>query len=172
VAAAGKPPSTHYQSSGLVEHLNLPSRRRLGQGVKLHPSWWGSHHHAVQGVFTMTGRHRVVRRLSTVYWGTTLNCILPTPSIVHWGTTLNCLLPNRQAQECQTSRHRSAKPAGTAQCQTTRHRSAKLTARRGLGKAVLDGKLYSVGGYVRALHLPTWLTGTTWPRNRGRLWRR
>ena len=62
--------------------LNLPSRRRPGQGVKVHPSWWVSHHHAVQGLFTMTGRHRVVRRLSTVYWGTTLNCILPTPSVL------------------------------------------------------------------------------------------
>ena len=60
--------------------LELPSRRRLGQGVKLHPSCWTSHHHAVQGLFTMIGRHRVGRRLINVYWGTTLNCILPTPS--------------------------------------------------------------------------------------------
>jgi len=60
--------------------MNLPSRRRPGQGVKVHPSWWVSHHHAAQGLFTMIGRHRVARRLSNVYWGTTLNCILPTPS--------------------------------------------------------------------------------------------
>ena len=85
--------------------LNLPGRRRPGQGVKLHPSWWVSHHHAVQGLFTMTGRHRVVRRLSTVYWGTTLNCILPTPSTVYWGTTLNCILPDHQTQAI-SCRHR------------------------------------------------------------------
>ena len=58
--------------------FDLPSRRRLGQGAKLHPSWWTSHHHAVQGLFTMIGRHRVARRLINVYWGTTLDCILPT----------------------------------------------------------------------------------------------
>ena len=61
-----------------MEHSNLPSQRRLGQGAKLHPSWWVSHHHAVQGLFTMIGRHRVGRRLINVYWGTTLKCILPT----------------------------------------------------------------------------------------------
>ena len=58
--------------------FELPSRRRPGQGDKLHPSWWTSHHHAVPGLFTMIGRHRVARRLINVYWGTTLNCIPPT----------------------------------------------------------------------------------------------